>query len=255
MEPEAGVIEYFVSINGIDIVAHYHNIEIETVFLPFLKKLTDLQQKKKRRILVMLAAPPGSGKTTLCNYLEKLSKEIQGLEPVQIIGMDGFHRRQEYLKSHFVKRNGKMVPMVSIKGAPITFDLERLTASIRQIASGENCAWPIYDRMLHNPVENALVVNGKIVLLEGNYLLLDDYGWRDLSKYADYTVSIVADESFLRKRLIDRRIKTGVDEGSSIEFVDYSDMPNVRLCLEKSKPADYQLRINASDGYLVKIRE
>ena len=103
--------------------------------------------------------------------------------------------------------------------------------------------------MLHNPVEDAVRVDGGIVLLEGNYLLLDEDGWRELSGYADYTVSIGADEALLRSRLIGRRIKTGVDEAAATRFVDYSDMPNVRLCLEKTKPADCRLWIDADGDY------
>lgn len=49
----------------------------------------------------------------------------------------------------------------------------------------------------------------------------------------EHKVTIRADEELLRKRLIDRRIKTGVPEEAAVGFVDFSDMPNVRLCLEK----------------------
>jgi len=139
--------------------------------------------------------------------------------------------------------------MVDIKGAPVTFDLELLTAAVKRVAAGETCGWPVYDRMRHNPVEDALRVDGDIVLLEGNYLLLDADGWRELPDYADYTVSIRADEALLRSRLIDRRMKTGVDEAAATRFVDYSDMPNVRLCLEKTLPADCRLWIDADGDY------
>ena len=139
--------------------------------------------------------------------------------------------------------------MVEIKGAPVTFDLEKLTDSIRRVAAGDVCGWPVYDRLLHNPVEDALRVDGKIVLLEGNYLLLDEDGWRDLAGYADYTVFVAADEALLRARLIDRRMKTGVGEAEAVRFVDFSDMPNVRICLTKSKPADLQLAVGADGEY------
>ena len=61
--------------------------------------------------------------------------------PIQAIGMDGFHKRQDYLKSHFVQVGGQRVSMVEIKGAPITFDLQRLTESIQRVAAGEKCGW------------------------------------------------------------------------------------------------------------------
>jgi hypothetical protein len=185
------------------------------------------------------------------SFLEKLSRERPGLCPVQAVGMDGFHRRQEYLLSHTTVRDGKKISMVEIKGAPVTFDLEKLVSAIRKVKSGETCGWPVYDRMLHNPVEDALTVDSDIVLLEGNYLLLDEEGWRDLSAYADFTVSVSAGEALLRERLIDRKIRTGVAEDAAVRFVDFSDMPNVRLCLEKSKPADLRLQVGEDGDYRI----
>ena len=170
------MISYRAVINGIEVDAHYSTQAVNGIFLPFLGRMGELQKQKGRRLLVMLAAPPGAGKTTLLSFLEKLWREHGGTQRLQVIGMDGFHRRQEYLKTHFVQREGKQVSMVKIKGAPVTFDLERLTESIRNVAEGEKCGWPVYDRLLHNPVENAVTVDADIVLLEGNYLLLDESG-------------------------------------------------------------------------------
>ncbi len=245
------MISYQAVINGIEVNAHYSVQAVNGIFIPFLDRISELQAEKGRRLLVMLAAPPGAGKTTLLNFLENLWRERSGSQRLLVIGMDGFHRRQEYLKSHYVQKDGRQVSMVEIKGAPVTFDLERLTESIRDIARGEARGWPVYDRLLHNPVENAVTVDADIVLLEGNYLLLDEDGWRDLRKYADYTVSVRAEESILRSRLISRRIKTGVDDEASARFVDFSDMPNVRLCLEKTVPAHLQLALGEDGDYRI----
>lgn len=243
------MIDHNVLINGLQVNAQYSENAISKIFIPFLKHMAELQRQKGKRILIMLAAPPGAGKTTLLSFLEKLSHERDELSDIQVIGMDGFHRRQEYLLSHYTERDGKQISMVEIKGAPVTFDLDKLADNIRRVATGDICGWPVYDRLLHNPVENALCVDGNIVLLEGNYLLLDEDGWRSLSDYADYTVSIQADEAFLRKRLIERKMKTGVDRNAAIRFVDFSDMPNARICLEKTKPADLQLEIDTEGEY------
>ncbi len=141
--------------------------------------------------------------------------------------------------------------MVDIKGAPVTFDLERLTAFVKRAAAGEKMGWPVYDRMLHNPVDDAVTVDGDIVLLEGNYLLLDEEGWRDLHQLADYTISITADTATLRQRLIDRKTASnGLTQEKAAAFVDFSDLYNARLCLEKMLPADLQLRMLASGEYI-----
>ena len=256
MERMKKMTEYHVMINGIQVTARYSQRAIDGIFLPLLRRLTALERQKGRRILALLAAPPGCGKTTLASFLEALSREQEEISPLQAIGMDGFHRRQEYLKSHFAERDGRQVSMVDIKGAPVTFDLRRLTDGVKRLSAGEICGWPVYDRLLHNPVEDALKVNGKIILLEGNYLLLDEDGWRELSASADYTISVTADEALLRSRLIDRRIKTGVEREPAIRFVDFSDMPNVRLCLEKTMKADLSLWIDAAgDFYLQELEK
>ena len=249
------MIRHDVTINGIGVAAAYSEGEVSGIFLPLLRKLKEQQKSKGRRILAMLAAPPGAGKSTLVSFLDRLAREHTESSPIQTIGMDGFHRRQEYLLSHSILRDGKEVRMVDIKGAPVTFDLDKLTESVKRAAAGEKCGWPVYDRLLHNPTEDAVTIDSDIVLLEGNYLLLDEEGWRELGAYADYTVSVSADEAFLRSRLIDRRIKTGVEREAAIRFVDFSDMPNVRTCLTKTRPADLELTVDNDGNYHIRRGE
>ena len=139
--------------------------------------------------------------------------------------------------------------MVDVKGTPATFDLEKLEEAIRRISSGEACGWPVYDRLHHNPVEDAVQVEGDIILLEGNYLLLNYDGWERLSSYADYTILIKAEERMLKERLVSRRIASGHFSAGAEEFVEFSDMYNARLCLEHSKEADLVLRLNPDESY------
>ncbi|SEA22941.1 hypothetical protein SAMN02910384_01113 [Pseudobutyrivibrio sp. ACV-2] len=240
--------DYKVNINGLDVDAHYTESNINDIFIPLLRRLTELQKEKDRRILVMLAAPPGTGKSTLCSFLEKLSREVDGVAEIQSIGMDGFHRMQDYLINHTTVRDGVEIPMVKIKGAPETFDLHLLTGRIKRIVAGENCGWPIYDRTTHNPQDNVITISSNIVLLEGNYLLLDEPGWSDLKSYADYTILMTADEDMLRRRLICRKAASGNSVDDATKFVDYSDMANVRTCLLKSQNPDLKLVVLEDDS-------
>ena len=63
------MIRYDVTINGIDVDAVYSEEAVNGIFLPLLKKLTELQKSEGKRILVMLAAPPGAGKSTLLSLV------------------------------------------------------------------------------------------------------------------------------------------------------------------------------------------
>ncbi|MBE5841546.1 MAG: nucleoside/nucleotide kinase family protein [Butyrivibrio sp.] len=244
-------MEYKANINGIDIEAVYSQESIDGIFKPLLLKLSQMHDEKKKRILVMLAAPPGAGKSTLVSFLEELSKEIIPGKKLQATGMDGFHRRQEYLLTHKIMVDGRELPMVDIKGAPVTFDSDALRSKIQEVCREKSCKWPIYDRLLHNPVEDAITVDGDIVLLEGNYLLADIDGFRNLSELADYTISISAKEELLRKRLIDRKEASGNTRQKAEKFVDFSDMANVRLCLQKTRKADLELVVSSDTGELV----
>ena len=241
-------MRYSANINGIDVSAYYSERTIRDLLIPLLKQLSEMHTEKRRRIVVMLAAPPGAGKSTLVSFLEVLAKENIPDKKLLAVGMDGFHRRQEYLLSHTVQVNGSEIPMVNIKGAPETFDLEALKKKIAEVAEGHLCRWPRYDRLLRNPVEDAITIDADIVLLEGNYLLLDMDGWRELSAYADYTISLSANVGLLRERLIERRTATGVERENAEKFVDFSDMANVRLCLAKTKKADLELEVVEDDN-------
>ncbi len=242
-------MKYSVEINGLHVDAEYSEKSVNEIFIPLLKYLTELQKKKKRRVVVMLAAPPAAGKSTLLSFLEYLSKETEGVKEISTIGIDGFHRRQEYLTSHDTVVDGKKIKMVKIKGAPITFDLEKLKAKIEEVCTGGNCKWPLYDRKLHNPVEDVIEVDKEIVILEGNYLLLNQEGWKELRKYADLTISIKADIADLRQRLILRKSESGMPIEEAEKFVDFSDLRNARLCLENSAEADIILKLNSDSSY------
>ena len=238
--------------SGVAAEAEFSEANVEEIFLPLLRELTALRRTKGRRVLALLAAPPGAGKSTLAALLERLS-EGEGLEKLTALGMDGFHYRQEYLRAHVVAIDGETVSLAAVKGAPQTFDLAGLRDKLRQAAMGKPCRWPAYDRTLHDPVENAVAVEGEILLVEGNYLLLDEPGWRELRNLADATISIAADPAFLRARLLARHVALGRPEAEAAAFVDRSDMANVRLCLSKTLPAGLQLLL-LPDGSYAKLR-
>lgn len=84
---------------------------------------------------------------------------------------------------------------------------------------GSDTWWPVYDRNLHEPLKHRLHITGSILLVEGNYLLLDEKPYRSLSALCDYCVFIQAEENLLRDRLIDRKSRGGLSNEQAEVFM------------------------------------
>ncbi len=241
--------KFIFQVNGLDIEAEFDSRDRERVFLPLLRRLTDLQRSLKRRIVAFLAAPPAAGKSTLCLYLEQLSRTEKGLTPVQSVGIDGFHYPQAYLDSHTIVRDGTTIPLARIKGAPETYDVEKLR-TLLECVNADKQRWPLYDRRIHNPVENAVEIREQILLLEGNWLLLDEAPWNTLN--CDYSVFLRAGDDKQLERIVWRKMMGGFDEATAREFVRNNDAPNIARCMDCSRRGDLNLQY-AKDGTLEEI--
>ena len=241
--------KFIFQVNGLDIAAEFDSRDRERIFLPLLRHLTDLQRAKNRRIVAFLAAPPAAGKSTLCLYLEQLSRTEPGLIPVQSVGIDGFHYPQDYLDGHTIVRDGQTIPLARIKGAPESYDVEKLRTLLMRV-NEENQRWPLYDRRIHNPVEGAVELREQILILEGNWLLLDEEPWSSLS--CDYSVFLRAGDERQLARIVRRKMLGGFDEATAREFVRSNDAPNIARCMDCSRRGDLNLQY-ADDGTLEEI--
>lgn len=240
-------MDALLNVNGFEVSARYPDETVSGVLIPLLKRLTAMQREKGGRLIVLLAAPPATGKSTLAVFLERLSRETPGCAPVQALGMDGFHYPQKIILARTVLRDGREIPMKQVKGAPDTFDAAALRRTLEAARTG-NPLWPAYDRRLHDVVADAIAVEAPVLLIEGNWLLLDDDAWRGLP--CDFSLFVRAEEAQLRSRLIDRKMRGGLSRSEAEAFYERCDGPNVRLCLSRSLPADLTLRMNADGGYL-----
>lgn len=228
-------------VNGLNIQAEFSPEDKTGIFIPLLERLSALQKAKQRRIAVFLAAPPAAGKSTLCCYLEKLSRENPALTPVQCVGIDGFHYYQDFLDAHTVYLNGKIVPLAKIKGAPESYDVPKLRALLETLDE-ENQSWPLYDRRIHNPVENAVEIREKIVIVEGNWLLLDERPWNELP--CDYSIFLRAGDESQLDRIVRRKIMGGFSEEHARKIVRENDWPNIIRCMNLSRRGDLNLAYN-----------
>ncbi|ASO62189.1 nucleoside/nucleotide kinase family protein [Salmonella enterica] len=228
------------TVNGLHVEAHYHDDEIEQVHKPLLQHLAKIHAAKfERRTIVFLSAPPGTGKSTLTTFWEYLSRLDDELPEIQTLPMDGFHYYNSWLEAHNLR---------DCKGAPETFNVDKLAENLRQVRAGE-ATWPQYDRQRHDPVEHAVVVTAPIVIIEGNWLLRHDERWRVLAEYCDYSLFIRAPAEVLRARLVGRKLAGGLSQAEADAFYEHTDGPNVRRVLENSRSADLMLEMTANGEY------
>lgn len=246
--------KYVFDVNGFEIEAEYDVGNVEQIFIPLLKKLSDLQREKQRRIFVFLVAPPGCGKTTLSLFLQHLATIKENITEVQAVDMDGFHHRNDYLNKHYLIEENKRILMANRKGSANTFDVIKLEKQLQKSKTG-NVMWPIYSRAIHDVIDEQLLVNKDIIILEGNYLLLNDAKWAELFKYCDYSISIIpVQDIILKQRLVDRKIKGGLSRDEAEQFYRKSDYKNI-MKVKTSRKADLTLMLDASNYFTIKKQE
>ncbi|PYE89329.1 nucleoside/nucleotide kinase family protein [Phyllobacterium leguminum] len=184
------------------------------------------------RLLVAIAGPPGAGKSTLAEGLrDALNKGGDG--PSTIVPMDGFHLDNTILDQRNLR---------SRKGSPPTFDcagFEMLLGRLKM--SDDEIVIPVFDRMLDLARAGASVIqaNHRILIIEGNYLLLDEAPWNRLHPLFDLTISLDVPFAELERRLIQRWLDHGhtLDEARTRALSN--DIPNAQLVVTSSRPADY----------------
>lgn len=241
--------EYLFKVNGFEMTAVYNEDTIKNVFLPLLKQLQQLQKQKNERLIVFMAAPPAVGKTTLCEFLEYLSRQDEELTNIQSLGLDGFHYHSDYINSHDAIVLGEKVPMKQVKGCPETYDTEKLKQKLTHIKT-EDILWPIYDRNLHDVVEDQIKVTEDIILIEGNWLMLKEEPWKSMQQYADYKILILAEQEMLKERLISRKEKGGLSREEAEAWYENSDSKNVIRVLNDSVKGDLLLKVEEDNDYV-----
>ena len=228
--------DYELTVNSLPQTARFNEDTVNNLFLPLIERLTKLHREKNGRVIAFMVAPPATGKSTLTLFWEQLARKRDIF--LQAVGLDGFHYPNDYLEAHFTERDGKQIPLIAVKGSPDTFDADGLRKKLTELKATDTVSWPIYSRKLHNPVPDGQKVTGEIILLEGNWLLLNDARWRDIRQFADYTLSIKADAEILKERLISRKVQGGISRDEATAFYEQSDRLNVERVLQSSAEAD-----------------
>lgn len=219
-----------------------------------------IEKARGGRVLAAIVGPPGAGKSTLAEVLRDHietgtlaspsrrpplassagkatgASDATSLPFCMVVPMDGFHFDNAVLNARGLR---------SRKGAPETFDVAGLAVLLRRLRADAEpeIAIPVFDRDLEVARAGARIVpaGAGLLLVEGNYLLLDSPGWRDLRPLFDVSIYIDVPESELRRRLKERWLGYGLTGDALARKLDDNDLPNARLVQEHGAEADLRL--------------
>ena len=187
------------------------------------------------RVIAALAGAPGSGKSTVAERLcAALNAGQAGLAAV--LPMDGYH----YDDLHLVPAG-----LRPRKGAPETFDVGGLYHTVTRLRARDEdfVAVPVFDRDIEIARAGARMIAADvpIIIVEGNYLLLEQEPWSRLRPLFDVAVLVDVPEPVLRERLTARWQHYDLTPEEIAWKLDGNDLPNGRFVMDQSRGADFRL--------------
>lgn len=188
------------------------------------------------RQVIAIAGAPASGKSTVAAELDRSLNEVDP-GSTALLPMDGYHYDDEVL----VPRGWR-----PRKGAPHTFDVGGYASSLRRLQENDepSVAVPRFDRDIEIARAGAIIIEptARLIITEGNWLLLDDEPWPMLRPYFDHTVLVVADMETLELRNRQRWVDYEFTEEMIRAKLEDNDMPNARLVYQRSAEPDWIIR-------------
>jgi pantothenate kinase len=215
-----------------------------------------VQARPGQRVFIGIAGAPGSGKSTLAETL------VRGLLEHRASWIDQawFHHRerptdqQGWIGSHVahVPMDGFHLADIELerlgragrKGAPDTFDPAGYIALLSRLRSATETVWaPAFDRAVEQPIAGAIPVTGsaRVIITEGNYLLLDDPEWVSVRKLLDEVWFCDLDPEARLTRLVARHERFGKPAAQALRWATGPDERNAKLVVATRNRADLVL--------------
>ncbi|MFI9639461.1 nucleoside/nucleotide kinase family protein [Micromonospora sp. NPDC051925] len=184
------------------------------------------------RQLLGIAGAPGAGKSTLAERI------VAAVGPTaRLVPMDGFHLAQAELV-----RLGR----ADRKGAVDTFDANGYVSLLRRLRRLEPTAVyaPLFRRDLEEPVAGAVEVppSVRLVVTEGNYLLLDHPPWDEVRQLLHEAWFLDLDAELRLRRLVQRHMAYGRSAEAAETWAYGSDEANTAVVVGTADRADLVIR-------------
>jgi pantothenate kinase len=186
---------------------------------PIFKSRVEALLAQGGRQLLGLVGAPGSGKSTLAQALHEAFPGVS-----QVVPMDGYHLANVELAR--LGRAGR-------KGAPDTFDAAGYVALLQRLRgqrADEIVYAPEFRREIEEPIAGAIAVlpDTRLVITEGNYLLLDEGPWSGVAALLDDCWYVDIDPALRMERLVARHREFGRSTVQAVDWVERTDEPNAR---------------------------
>ena len=185
------------------------------------------------RALLGIAGVPGAGKSTLAAALVGELERRHGPGWAAQVPMDGYH-----LADVSLERLG----LRDRKGAPETFDALGYAALLRRLRQDvdRDVYAPGFERTLEQPLAGAVVVPAgvRLVVTEGNYLLLDRPEWREAREALDEVWFVDGDDEVRMERLVARHVEFGKSPEHARAWIASVDEPNAAAVRAVAGAAD-----------------
>ncbi|GMA28469.1 nucleoside/nucleotide kinase family protein [Arenivirga flava] len=183
------------------------------------------------RVIVGIAGSPGSGKTTLALAVVA---ELERREPgtAAHLPMDGFHLANATLDA---------LGLRSRKGAPETFDGAGFAALLARVRGERGTVYaPQFDRLVDEGVAGSIAISPRVrvVVTEGNYLLIDAEPWRAVPPLLDEAWFCATPEDERMRRLVERHTRFGRSPAAAEAWAREVDGANAVLVEATRSRAD-----------------